>query len=1076
MSRGRLHSKNGRVQSAISSSRTFNGVAEDDEDTANDQFYSAAEERYKTENEHLAESTDAITETEESELSMDEQDELSDDSMDDLISLQAPALPATAASGMSTIAAGTPMTLGRGRKTNGISTPGSVFSSFTATTARQDRPRGRLFKAQGLVRPIPPELLHPKVVPVDDEEARVYVDISNLTKIGCFSGDWVRLEAAEDPPANGFGQFGLGSFGEVADDEPNWRPVRVFGLPEGYANRPVTRIVHSKNDGRRPSFFESQLQKPTSPAAYASPILLANLESPPYLRISPLKRGSPVLAKNPLSKLTGASQPPYAREVTLRHVRTPKSVERDVQSAVMAGIKSHFEKKLRVVKNGDLIAFPIDTQLGRTLQEADSQAVDDILSLSASRNSTRGQSLHFDEVVWFKVTHIVATKKDGEEDSEDDPWGSAACIDISMTLLQQTGSVTSRIPGIKDSTWRYYLGLRKPPDRALQSSPMAVLEPERSRVSPTRRRLRELLAAATSKRAIHLKMPPLAILLVSTQRNIGKATVSVDACLDIGLHTFVLDAYDIVNDAGSGGSDVKTEGFLKSRAERAMSCGPDCCALLLKHVEALTADRMVSSMKDILADARVLITTTTEVDKVPEGVRGLFTHEIEMSAPDEGERETILRSVIDDRGISLDPDVTLSNVALKTAALVAGDLVDVVDRALVAQRSRLEKLASQPATGLNVQLTVRDIQVAGGASARGLTSSDFEVAVEAARKNFADAIGAPKIPNVTWDDVGGLENVKDTVSETIQLPLERPELFAKGMKKRSGILFYGPPGTGKTLLAKAIATEYSLNFFSVKGPELLNMYIGESEANVRRVFQRARDARPCVVFFDELDSVAPKRGNQGDSGGVMDRIVSQLLAELDGMSGGEDGGSGGVFVVGATNRPDLLDSALLRPGRFDKMLYLGVSDTHEKQLRILEALTRKYVICQPTNHLWGRKSFPNDTFFACLLANFIFSSPSLLDSPSTLLYPSVPSQKNSPSPTQAPISTPSAATPCSRPSHAKPPKSTPKSNNSTTHWPPTLPTPPPPPPLWQPTEPNPDSAPPTSPQPTFSTTTPPPKT
>src|SRR6201992_3109619 len=130
-----------------------------------------------------------------------------------------------------------------------------------------------------------------------------------------------------------------------------------------------------------------------------------------------------------------------------------------------------------------------------------------------------------------------------------------------------------------------------------------------------------------------------------------------------------------------------------------------------------------------------------------------------------------------------------------------------------------------------------------------------------------------------------------------------------------GILLYGPPGTGKTLLAKAVATSFSLNFFSVKGPELLNMYIGESEANVRRVFQRARDARPCVVFFDELDSVAPKRGNQGDSGGVMDRIVSQLLAELDGMSGGggdsddqdskETSNAGGVFVIGATNRPDL---------------------------------------------------------------------------------------------------------------------------------------------------------------------------
>ncbi|KAG7096646.1 peroxisomal assembly protein [Marasmius oreades] len=195
--------------------------------------------------------------------------------------------------------------------------------------------------------------------------------------------------------------------------------------------------------------------------------------------------------------------------------------------------------------------------------------------------------------------------------------------------------------------------------------------------------------------------------------------------------------------------------------------------------------------------------------------------------------------------------------------------------------------------------------------------------------------------------------------DTIQLPLDYPELFADGLKKRSGmhffaslvlicgydgttagILLYGPPGTGKTLIAKAVATSFSLNFFSVKGPELLNMYIGESEANVRRVFQRARDAKPCVVFFDELDSIAPKRGNQGDSGGVMDRIVSQLLAELDGASGGS--GSADVFVIGATNRPDLLDPALLRPGRFDRMLYLGVSQTHEAQVNIMEALTRKF--------------------------------------------------------------------------------------------------------------------------------------
>lgn len=178
------------------------------------------------------------------------------------------------------------------------------------------------------------------------------------------------------------------------------------------------------------------------------------------------------------------------------------------------------------------------------------------------------------------------------------------------------------------------------------------------------------------------------------------------------------------------------------------------------------------------------------------------------------------------------------------------------------------------------------------------------------------------------------------------------------------MLLYGPPGTGKTLLAKAVATSCTLNFFSVKGPELLNMYIGESEANVRRVFQRARDAKPCVIFFDELDSVAPKRGNHGDSGGVMDRIVSQLLAELDGMSEGSSASD--VFVIGATNRPDLLDPALLRPGRcevpffvtcqvaehtrrFDRMLYLGISDSHDAQLHILEALTRKFRLAPHTD-------------------------------------------------------------------------------------------------------------------------------
>ena len=416
--------------------------------------------------------------------------------------------------------------------------------------------------------------------------------------------------------------------------------------------------------------------------------------------------------------------------------------------------------------------------------------------------------------------------------------------------------------------------------------------------------------------------------------------------MDLGLHLFSIDAYDVLTEGGDGG-DVKTEGSLRAKLDRSLTCGAMYTVPLIRQIEALSADRIASVLEETLSDFRVVILTTREIGKVSDGIRSLVTHELEIAAPDEGERRAILQSAIDEKGAHTAFNVDLGVAARKTAAMVAGDLAKVVDRALIARRARLAALCeSQPGT------LIRDALVAGGPTVRCLISDDMDRAIEAARKSFADAIGAPKIPNVTWEDVGGLAHAKHAILETIQLPLEHPELFAKGLKKRSGILLYGPPGTGKTLLAKAIATSLALNFFSIKGPELLNMYIGESEANVRRVFARARDARPCVVFFDELDAVAPKRGNQGDSGGVMDRIVSQLLAELDGMSSGsgkkEASGadSGGVFVVGATNRPDLLDPALLRPGRFDKMLYLGVAETHEQQQRILDALTRRFALAK----------------------------------------------------------------------------------------------------------------------------------
>ncbi|KAK9789367.1 hypothetical protein WJX73_003724 [Symbiochloris irregularis] len=221
------------------------------------------------------------------------------------------------------------------------------------------------------------------------------------------------------------------------------------------------------------------------------------------------------------------------------------------------------------------------------------------------------------------------------------------------------------------------------------------------------------------------------------------------------------------------------------------------------------------------------------------------------------------------------------------------------------------------------------------------------------RERAASALGTPQIPNVRWEDVGGLAEVKAAILETIELPLKHPHLFASGLRRRSGILLYGPPGTGKTLMAKAVATECSINFLSVKGPELINMYIGESERQVREVFARARRARPCIIFFDELDSLAPARGAGADSGGVMDRVVAQLLAELDGMQGSSDASSAGpgssadssdIFIIGATNRPDLLDTALMRPGRLDKLLYVGTSGDTGSRAAVLQALTRKFAL------------------------------------------------------------------------------------------------------------------------------------
>ncbi|WPH00049.1 peroxisomal biogenesis factor 6 [Acrodontium crateriforme] len=919
----------------------------EDEDTSNEAFFSATEDgRIPAKPIVTSKSTTDLSNTDDLFDTSAEDSNLSSDE-DDLIQLAKPGLTERPSGISSAITSATPRPFGN--RTNGMGTPGSVFSNVTASTMRGgSSTKTKTFRAQGLLEHIADELLHPKPASDEDEEARVYVDASALARLGCFSGDWARIEAAENLLQSRFGA--LGALTSLTDQA--WRPVKVYSLPENMSKRPPRYQLNTKQ-GRRDSISSLATNSTSVATLYLSPILLANLNQPENVSLSPLSPAKRTSIKRPLTGHPGSVSsrlPPTASEMTLRKIVTPLSNERALNNALYANLKEYFERKQRIVKAGDLIAIPVDESLGRSLFEgvADSEDSSSSALLSqwhsgADRPGSRGEKGDM-SVAWFSIEAVtIAPSEDIESENAFEIWSGAASIDPTKMTMRQSGDDRRKLPSASENAWPYYLGARRSRPQVPGSGLVATTSiPEQPKlfVSALQRRLRELISVSISPRAIHLGLPPVAILISSTQRNIGKACTVERTCQDLGIHYFPIDAHDIASEGGTG-VDTQAQGLLEARCERAMDCGSDVTAICIKHIETLSSDRVATSLKSVLSDSRVLVATTTAIDKVPDSVRSLFTHELEMTAPDEREREGILRDIVMSSGIALGPEVDLGSIAVKTAALVAGDLADVVDRAIVARVERLDALAKSASEQTGWTVTTKDIKLSGGPAANSLIPADFDAAVDLARKNFADAIGAPKIPNVQWSDVGGLTNVKDAVVETIQLPLSRPELFAKGLKKRSGILFYGPPGTGKTLLAKAIATEFSLNFFSVKGPELLNMYIGESEANVRRVFQRARDARPCVVFFDELDSVAPKRGNQGDSGGVMDRIVSQLLAELDGMSDGEENG-GGVFVIGATNRPDLLDQALLRPGRFDKMLYLGISDTHEKQATILQALTRKF--------------------------------------------------------------------------------------------------------------------------------------
>ncbi|KAF2559114.1 hypothetical protein F2Q68_00012778 [Brassica cretica] len=320
----------------------------------------------------------------------------------------------------------------------------------------------------------------------------------------------------------------------------------------------------------------------------------------------------------------------------------------------------------------------------------------------------------------------------------------------------------------------------------------------------------------------------------------------------------------------------------------------------------------------------LLIASAESTEGLSPTIRRCFSHEIRMSSLNDEQRSEMLSQSL--QGVSqllnTSSDEFVKELVGQTSGFLPRDLRDLVaDAGANLFNSKESETEKNSQSGDHLGVDVDQLSQLSNISETLTPKEDFTKALDRSKKRNASALGAPKVPNVKWDDVGGLEDVKTSILDTVQLPLLHKDLFSSGLRKRSGVLLYDPPGTGKTLLAKAVATECSLNFLSVKGPELINMYIGESEKNVRDIFEKGRSARPCVIFFDELDSLAPARGASGDSGGVMDRVVSQMLAEIDGLSDS----SQDLFIIGASNRPDLIDPALLRPGRFDKLFYVGVS-------------------------------------------------------------------------------------------------------------------------------------------------------
>lgn len=433
--------------------------------------------------------------------------------------------------------------------------------------------------------------------------------------------------------------------------------------------------------------------------------------------------------------------------------------------------------------------------------------------------------------------------------------------------------------------------------------------------------------------------PPKGILLYGPP-GCGKTLIARAVANETGAYFFLINGPEIMSKMAG-----ESESNLRRAFEEAEKHAPaiifideiDSIAPKREKTNGEVERRIVSQLLTLMDGMKarshvIVIGATNRPNTIDPALRrfGRFDREIDIGIPDTTGRLEVLR--IHTKNMKLDADVDLEQLASETHGYVGADMAALcTEAALQCIREKMDLIDIE-----------EDSIPAEVLDAMSVTMDHFRAALENSKGPSALRETVVEVPTVTWEDIGGLEKVKRELKEMVQYPIEHREKYKKfGLNPSTGVLFYGPPGCGKTLLAKAIANECQANFISIKGPELLTMWFGESEANIRDIFDKARQAAPCVLFFDELDSIARARGSSGgDAGGAGDRVINQLLTEMDGMESKKS-----VFIIGATNRPDIIDPALMRPGRLDQLIYIPLPDLGSR-VQVFKAVLRKSPIAK----------------------------------------------------------------------------------------------------------------------------------